>query len=274
MLFFIWEEKFMLGLSDITEELRFAVVIGDLKMIGDLLASELEVDISPALYEAVYKIKMMNDRAEALPHPSYSDDVKTEDERAALMKIVRLLLDSGRKDDITKALKLATQTKNWELLNLLVASKCEGSITETLNLIAISYTEHAIRREIFTQILNSERKGDITLALSHAVHRWNLDMVTLLLDSRREYNIKGMLGDGPTNHLSREIVELIRTSTPPQLVVRTGEEIEGSKTHQWQIGGLRFLASRAIAQATGGELRLQPKPKSEDAESSLQFKPG
>jgi hypothetical protein len=197
-------------------------------------------------------------------------------------EMLELLLTSKQKGNITNALSSATNQPYCrpDIVSLLLNSGREGNINPALSNVVLH--KHV---QLLKQLLESNLEGDITDALSDAASRSlkyssplvHEEMVTLLIQSRRNFNREKVL---QVLHDNRGISKKIRNeisavTDAPQRVVRTGKTIEGNDTHPWKIGGLRFLAARAVAQSAGITLPLRHKsePDTEPVQSSPKLSP-
>lgn len=178
--------------TEFEQELKVAVLANNLEKVTELLASEHEGNIEGALALASYWNRQ---------------------------EMVRLLLTSERKCDITRALVEADSRSP----------------------------------EVITLLLTSGREYDAAFVLLSAATYLNLELIKPLLISARNYNIQDVLDF----RIHPAIVAELENPSYAQYAVKTGKNTEGSKTHHWQIGGLAFLAARAVvAHESGGTEQL------------------
>lgn len=232
---------------NITKALKHAARLQSFAMLLLLLASEFKGDITEALRDVIHynsdgnylKVQLMlkhllaswrpGNITKALGYAVFPE--------VGTLEIAVQLLTSEREGDITEGLSTAIAYRDLEMLNLLFSSGREGDIADALDNVRGDEQWAAL-------LLSSGYKGNTTKGLATAIRYAHQETIPLFLSCGREYSIKEILKNNPD--IQPETLEKLKNSTNIQRVVRTGKNIEGHITHHWKIGGLAFLAARAV----------------------------
>lgn len=187
------------------------------------------------------------------------------------LEAAKQLFASEGECDISGMLSHAASYSRRRMLALLLNSRFKGEITGALSnvisLVGMNPEQDLICLNMVRLLLASGREGDITKLLVAAARREDgLGIVKQLLAIGRGYNMSVIKSELALDDVDvqPEILAELEHPSYAEYAVRTGKIKEGSETHHWQVGGLRFLAARAVVNYESGGSEVLP----------LKFRPG